>query len=223
MSETRQRILDTARALFNERGLHRVGVRDIARATDMSPGNLAYHFRTKDDLVSALILELHERNARDIFTELPPAISLSVLYRSAVATMRNILRYRFVLLSYVDAVMASPKLLELEAALRIKRRRRHDALIDGLVRGGYLDRRAVSRARYLDEQGQMISSGWLRAAELRGWHDDQAIILHYAKVGTALLEPYCTPKGAREMRKILAGAFDEDLSPPAAPAGARAK
>jgi len=217
MSETRQRILDTARALFNERGLHRVGVRDIARATGMSPGNLAYHFPTKDNLVSALVLELHELNARAVFADLPPSFSLVTLYRSAVIVMRNILGYRFVLLSYVDAVMASPELQELNASLFRKRRAREEEMMDLLARNGYLDRRAfAARAEYLYEQGDMISSGWLTADALRpgGRRDDETVVLHYAKVGCALLEPYCTPKGARQMRRVLAGAHDKDLQPP---------
>src|SRR5690349_18684968 len=117
MSDTRQRILDTARALANERGLHRVGVREIARATGMSPGNLAYHFPTKDDLVSALVLELHDLNARTIFAALPPSFSMVTLYRAAVATMRNILAFRFIVLSYVDAVRASSELQKVEVSL----------------------------------------------------------------------------------------------------------
>jgi AcrR family transcriptional regulator len=213
MSETRRRILDTARAMFNERGLHRVGVRDIARETGMSPGNLAYHFPTKDSLVSALMIELHDLNARTVFAELPADFSVVTLYRSAVAVMRNTLGYRFVLLSYVDAVMASPELQRLDASFQGKRRQRMEAMMELLARNGHLDRRAFNaRAEYVHEQGEMISSGWLTADALRpGRRGDEAVVLHYAKVGCALLEPYCTPKGARQMRQILAGSHDEDL------------
>lgn len=216
MGETRQRILDRARALFNAQGLHRVGVREIARDLGISPGNLAYHFATKDALVQALVLELYERNAREVFSELPPALSLVGFYGAALAVMRNILHYRFVLLSYVDAVRTSPELQALTAKQWVKRRARHDLLVEGLVRGGHLKRRAVmARTEYLFEQGELISSGWLNAATLRGWSDDQAVVLHFAKVGIALLAPYCTPKGARELRAILAGAHD--LPHPSAP------
>lgn len=216
MSGTRQRILDAARGLFNEHGVHRVGVRDIARATGMSPGNLAYHFPTKDDLVSALVMELHEINQRSVFAELPTSFSMVTLYVTAVGVMRNILRYRFVLLSYVDAVRASPELQQLDASLRVKRRRRFDVMIHLLAEGGYIEGRVVAaRADYLHEQGEMISSGWLAAAALQPgrFPDDDAIVLHYAKVGCVLLEPYCTPKGTAELSQILAGDLDKALLP----------
>ena len=207
MSTTQQRILDVARQLFNEHGLHRVGVRDIARAAEMSAGNLAYHFQTKDDLVAALVMELHELNQRTIFSELPADFSLLVLYRAAVAAMRNMLQFRFVLLSYVDAVVASPQLQAFDSALARKRRQRHDQMLEALIDGGYVERRTRTRSETIYEQSGMISSGWLGAAALRGWSDERAV-LHFAKLGTALLEPFCTPRGQRQMRKILSGEYD---------------
>ena len=45
MKETRQRILDTARELFNQQGLHRVGVRDVAQAAAISERTLGRLFQ----------------------------------------------------------------------------------------------------------------------------------------------------------------------------------
>ncbi|MCB0636788.1 MAG: TetR/AcrR family transcriptional regulator [Lewinella sp.] len=55
--KTREKIIQTALQLFNEKGLSQVGVREIARALDISVGNLSYHFPKKEDIV----LELFER------------------------------------------------------------------------------------------------------------------------------------------------------------------
>jgi AcrR family transcriptional regulator len=214
VGDTRQRILDTARGLFNEAGLARVGVREIARALEMSPGNLAYHFATKDELVAALVRELHARVNADVGAGMAAEPSLAGFYRAAQAAMRDLLAYRFVLLSYVDAVRASPALQALAAEHLARRRQRHDLLLEALARAGYLDRRAaLARTDLLFEQGELISSGWLNAATVRGWRDDEETIRHFAKVGVALLEPYCTPRGAREMRRILAGDFDREPEP----------
>lgn len=207
MKETRQRILDTARTLFNTQGLHRVGVREVARAAEVSVGNLAYYFSTKDELVAALITELHERNQLRIFNELPEKFSLVVLYRAAVAAMRSMLDYRFVLLSYVDVLTGSAPLRKLEARLAGKRRERHDRMLAALIRCGYLDWRVRAREAILYEQAMMISSGWLTAAALRAMSDADAV-LHFAKLGCALLAPHCTPRGQRQMRQILQGIHD---------------
>lgn len=207
MSETRQRIIDVARALFNEHGLNRVGVRDVARAANMSPGNLAYHFATKDELVAALLEELYELNRRTVFTEPMEKFSLLVLYKAALGAMRNMLAFRFVLLSYVDAVQASPRLVQLETELAKRRRQRHDLMLAALIRNGFVLRAARGRSEIIYEQSSMISSGWLAAAALRGWSDERAV-RHFAKLGCALLAPFCTDKGKRQMRRIERGDCD---------------
>jgi AcrR family transcriptional regulator len=214
MADTRRRILDIARELFNRHGLSRVGVREVARAAGISPGNLAYHFPTRDDLVAALVLELHHLNGRTLFAELPADFSLVTLYRTAVAAMRNMLGYRFILLSYVDAVSSSRELEKLEDSLWAERRRRSDHMIELLARNGYLRRRAAAaRADLLHEQGQLVASGWLAHAALRPDRmTDAAAVLHYGKLGCALLEPVVTPRGARQLRRVLAGAHDRQLA-----------
>jgi AcrR family transcriptional regulator len=208
VSETRRRILDTARKLFNEDGLSRVGVRDVARALEMSPGNLAYHFPTKDDLVEALVVELYELNLATVFADMPTtSMSIETLYRLATGAMRNMIGYRFVLLGYADAVSRSRRLRKLEAALGDKRRERHEAMLGALVEGGWVEREALARSDVIYEQSTMISSGWMSIAAVRGWTDREAIP-HFAKLGCALLDPHCTPKGKKQMRRVLSGELD---------------
>ena len=55
MSKTKQRILQTARVLFNEEGESNIAMIDIAAVLDISPGNLYYHYRGKEQLLPALL------------------------------------------------------------------------------------------------------------------------------------------------------------------------
>lgn len=54
MSKTRQNIIQTAIQLFNERGVINVRIRDIAEEMQISPGNVTYHYKTKQELMDSV-------------------------------------------------------------------------------------------------------------------------------------------------------------------------
>lgn len=59
--ETRRRILDSARTLFVLHGYEAVSLRKIAEAIEYSPAAVYVHFRDKQDLIRAMVMEDFER------------------------------------------------------------------------------------------------------------------------------------------------------------------
>jgi AcrR family transcriptional regulator len=56
--ETRDRIVDAALRLFNEEGSGAVSTNHIASDLGISPGNLYYHFRNKEEIIRAIYARL---------------------------------------------------------------------------------------------------------------------------------------------------------------------
>lgn len=66
MQKTKKKILNKALSLFNENGLPNVKLQNIADACSISVGNLAYHFKFKEDLIITI--------ADQISAELSPIV-----------------------------------------------------------------------------------------------------------------------------------------------------
>lgn len=58
--KTRDRILKTALALFNDEGEAQVSTVEIAGVLEISPGNLYYHFKGKEAIIEALFEDFEE-------------------------------------------------------------------------------------------------------------------------------------------------------------------
>lgn len=121
---TRDRILDAALDLFNDRGPDRVTTAEIALAVDINEGNLYYHFRTKELLVLALFARF-EADAMVLVATVDGADE------GAAATYVGFLRqwfslvwsYRFLFRDLVGLVALAPALVEpvrtISAAMRL--------------------------------------------------------------------------------------------------------
>jgi AcrR family transcriptional regulator len=73
---SRARILDAARTLFAERGFSACRVADVARAAGMSPGNVYWHFDSKELILREILAEgyaAREAMAAGVADEYGPA------------------------------------------------------------------------------------------------------------------------------------------------------
>lgn len=62
----REKILDTARFLFNERGFHQTSMAELASAAKVSVGQIYRVFKSKEDIIHALVAVSAEQREQEI-------------------------------------------------------------------------------------------------------------------------------------------------------------
>lgn len=111
--KTRDRILDAALTLFNEQGEHKVSTNHVAAHLGMSPGNLYYHFKNKNDIIYELFLQ-HEAQINNALT-LPDgadkqAYTLQDKFAVMLGVFESLWHYRFLHLNLSQLLSNSPAL-----------------------------------------------------------------------------------------------------------------
>jgi AcrR family transcriptional regulator len=94
--KTRDKIIQASIVLFNEQGERNVTTNHIAADLGISPGNLYYHFRNKEDI----ILSIYEEYARNLLIETMPEVTPDVKPLDAIILYMDVvfqamMKFRF--------------------------------------------------------------------------------------------------------------------------------
>ncbi|MFC5746571.1 TetR/AcrR family transcriptional regulator [Actinomadura rugatobispora] len=136
--ERRAQLVDIASRLFRERGYHHVGMRDIADAADIKSASLYHHFRSKTDLLQAIVESVSEDL---IASQEPFARAARDEGRSGGELLAALLRRQIVYLcEHADALWVADReinSLPSEVIAKVQRsRRRYQRTIAALIADG---------------------------------------------------------------------------------------
>ena len=92
---TKDRILDASLRLFNEQGVSRVSTNRIATELDISPGNLYYHFKSKQQIVDWLFRRFEQRFI-PLINSAEPIRALDDWWLTVHLLLEAVYEYRFV-------------------------------------------------------------------------------------------------------------------------------
>jgi len=94
--KTRDKIIQASIDLFNEKGERNVTTNHIAAHLGISPGNLYYHFRNKEDIILSIYEEYASNLLLETFPQVSPeikALDAIIMYMDAVFQM--MIKFRF--------------------------------------------------------------------------------------------------------------------------------
>jgi len=173
--QTRQRILDASLAMFNEQGEPNVTTNHIADELEISPGNLYYHFRNKDDIIEQLFVRYEERMDAALSTPATRLPELEDIWLQLHLVFECIWDFRFLYRDLVD-ILSRNRRLRLRFA-RILKRASDNAteVMRGLVKAGIM-RASGAEVEATATNILVIATFWLNYASATGERDEQVAI-----------------------------------------------
>jgi len=156
---TRERILATSLALFNGAGAPNVTTADIADEMNISPGNLYYHFRNKDEIIGELYDALEA--ALDPLLDVPSgARSVEDLWLLLHLLFERMGEHRFFYRDLDEITSRSRRLTLAFGALTRRTERAVEALTEGLVAAGAMQA-TVPERRALARNVALVATYWM--------------------------------------------------------------
>ena len=182
--KTKELILATSLTLFNELGAPSVTTNHIADEADISPGNLYYHFRSKDDIV----IQLFKRFLIGLrpLMEIPDnsALEAEDLWFQLHLTFEIKGQFRFLYRNLSDLTTQIPDLDRAMRGLMMRERQAAFQMISGLELKGSL-RISPREKELLVDTIVLLITYWIPFAsifELPGLEDGTAQIKAIARV-----------------------------------------
>ena len=186
---TRERILETSLALFNERGEPNVTTNHIADELDISPGNLYYHFRNKDDIIEQLFALFEEKLDRALVVPEDRLPGLEDIWLQMHLVYECIWEYRFLYRDLVDILSRNRK-LRLHFGRILKRGSENATdVLRGLVQAEVM-RASADEIRATANNILLISTFWLNYSAVRGEKDEQEAIRQGIHQVMMLIAPF---------------------------------
>ena len=197
--DTQSRIKDAAISLFNERGSSNVSTNLIAEQSDLSRGNLYYHYKCKKELIQAIY--------EDVVTEIdhgwygdekhPTVNHMAEMFARQIDLTW---RYRFLYRESVSLTREDPILAE---RMREMRERRIDAIVvffQQLVEADVMMKPRSNRSlRYLVIMTWIFSENWLNFKELQDSDEDEDLAQTGYDFIIEMLYPYLTERARQKI------------------------
>ncbi len=165
--QTRAEILDTGLALFNALGEPNVTTNHLADELGISPGNLYYHFRSKDEIVAQLFADFEARMDEALARPRKRLPTLEDVWLQLHRVFECMWAYRFLYRDLVDILSRNRKLKQRFARLLNRAAESAAHVLRGLVDAQILFA-TPDEIHATSENVLLVATFWLNYNTVRG-------------------------------------------------------
>lgn len=171
---TRDRIIEGAIALFNEQGTGAVTTNHIAAALGISPGNLYYYFRDREDIIRGIfaLMEIESREGFGPISGEASDLGLEIFEKTFCMIQQFNRRFAFFKRELPILLIRDQDLKERFQAVHRETLGLIRALIDGAIAGGALRPLNPQERHLLAEMTWMLTLFWPNYLVVTGEDDN---------------------------------------------------
>ena len=169
--QTPERILDTSLEMFNAQGEPNVTTNHIADELGISPGNLYYHYRNKDDIVEQLFARYEAKMDQALLVPEGRLPNLEDVWLQLHLVFECMWTYRFLYRDLVDILSRNRKLKQRFSRILVRASHAATGVLKGLAHAETL-RATHDEIQATAENILLVATFWLPYHAVRGAKPD---------------------------------------------------
>ena len=202
--KTKDKIIATAIQLFNLHGTKAISTNHIAKEMDISPGNLYYHFRSKNDIIRSIANKFSSEIGSVLQIQLDTisdfSDNLKSLYKRFFRMQQS---YQFLFLEGVHLTKQDPMLLDNYTKLRSLIKKGYCELLFNLVKIKIMKKQSIQIIDDLLDAQWIIMWYWINHSVLDNNTYDDFQIKKGIKLSFSIIKPQLTSIGKIAFDKTL--------------------
>ena len=188
---TREKILDAALTLFNNEGTAAVSTNHIAEAASISPGNLYYHFRNKEEIIRELFERLSAANDAAFSLPQDKLPTLNDLQTMVKTNYKILWQYRFAHRELAALLRADEELRTRFLSVRKRGFEGFGHLFQAFTQAGVFKTQSIpEEIQNLAEVCWLITEFWLNSLEVSGKTVNETQMSHGVELMMQVLKPF---------------------------------
>ena len=198
--KTKEKILQVSRQAFNKYGMAKVSLRLISESMGISPGNLTYHFKKKEEIEEALYFELVSVFDREFQEMESDSLEIKDPFEFIGQIFDVVYEYRFFFLDFSQFMRKNPTLFQHYQELSLFRKAQFSKTIELMQSRGMIRKEELlGEYEILFTRIQTITDFYLASKTDEELKDPSGLKLEFLKLFQYAFYPYLSELAKSEM------------------------